>query len=533
MGRFAAMAFGGLRVELARVREDLREEDRVLGVVIAREGGAVKDESSLLGNTRLDEVSQEARAAGIRPGQTIASARARRADLRVRVVPLSSVSQALGGLAEMALAFGATTSFEAGGFAGDVVWVDVTGCGHLHASKKDEEGERTLLLRLTACAEKLGYGCRAAMADGPRIAAAVARYAPDAPARPPRPGGEPIVVPRGANAKAIAKLPLVALALEDSTLTWLSALGMRRVADLQMLPRRSLGTRLGADAARVMALIEGDDRVPLTPYVPPETPTEKVELEYGIESAEALLFVAKRLSDLLAARLVGRCLKAARLELALHLDRGVNRGALDRILTVVLASPLARSEDLFAVLKAKIEADTLTTAPILGVALRATEVTEASAQALDLLTPEAKADRALPRLASELSAELGHAAVGTLALRDTWVMADRSRLVPFGLTRKAPPRFSAFLSGGAEPTRWLEEPFAVPRASLLHSRIVARFESIEWWNPASGAGSCRATVCEHYAAWIEGEPRRKGMRGMAWVEVERETGHARVMGWLD
>jgi protein ImuB len=325
----------------------------------------------------------------------------------------------------------------------------------------------------------------------------------------------------------------MALALEDSTLAWLSALGIRRVADLQTLPRRSLGTRLGADAARVMALIEGDDRAPLTPYVPPETPTEKVELEYGIESAEALLFVAKRLSFGLAARLEGRCLKAARLELALHLDRGVNRGAEDRILTVTLASPLARAEDLLAVLRAKIEAHALTTAPILGVTLRATEVTPARLQALDLLTPEAKADRALPRLASELSAELGHAAVGTLALRDTWVMADRSRLVPFGLTRPPPPRFSAFLSGGAEPTRWLEEPFVVPRASLLHSRIVARFDSVEWWSPASEAGSRRATVCEHYAAWVEVEQRRKGMRGMAWVEVERETGRARVMGWLD
>ncbi len=526
MKRFAAMAFVGLRVELARARGDLREEDRVLAVVIARDGGTVKDESSLLGNTRLDEVSPEARAAGLRPGQTIASARAQRADLRVRVVPLASVSQALSGLAEMALAFGATTSFEAGGFAGDVVWVDVTGCGHLHASEEDREGERTLLSRLAARAKKLGYSCRVAVAEGPRVAAAVARYAP---ARRERKESDPIIVPRGENAKAIAKLPLVALALEDSTLHWLSALGIKRVADLQTLPERSLGTRLGGDAARVMALIEGEDRAPLAPYVPPEIPTEEVQLEYGIESAEALLFVAKRLADRLAARLEGRCLKATRLEVALHLDRGVKRGPEeDPLLTVVLASPLARSEDLFAVLRAKIEAHTLTAAPILGVTLRATDVAEARAVALDLLTPEARADRALPRLASELSAELGHAAVGTLALRDTWVMADRSRLVPFGLAR-SPPSLAAFLSGGAEPTRWLEEPIVVPRASLLHSRIVARFESIEWWN--SPKRPLRAAVREHYAAWVE--PPRGGMRGMAWVEVERETGRARVMGWLD
>jgi protein ImuB len=533
MGRFVAMAFIGLRIELARTRGGLHKEDRVLGVVIARDGGAVKDESSLLGNTRLDEVSPEARAIGIRPGQTIASARARSADLRVRVVPLLSVSQALSGLAEMAFAFGATTSFEAGGFAGDVVWVDVTGCGHLHASGRDKEGERTLLLRLSACVEKLGYSCRIAIADGPRIAAAVARYMP---ARSQREWSDPIVVPRGENAKAITKLPLAALALEKSTLAWLSALGVKRVADLQTLPRLSLGTRLGGDAARVMALIDGDDRAPLTAYVPPELPTEKVDFEYGIESAEALLFVAKRLADRIAARLEGRCLKAACLELTLHLDRGVKHlSEEDPILTVTLASPLARSEELFSILKAKVEGNACASmrAPTLGVTLRVTEAIEARAEALDLLTPETKALRALPRLASELSAELGHAAVGMLVLRDTWVMADRSRLVPFRRTPPPSPFSSALLAGGAEPTRWLEEPMGVRRASLLHARMVARFESLEWWNDSSGARPDRVNVRDHYPAWVDGGRGETGKRGMAWVEVERETGRARVMGWLD
>lgn len=527
------MSFMGLRMKLVRARGGLRAEDHILGVVIAREGCAVKDESSLLGNTRLDEVSPEARAVGIRPGQTIASARARSADLRIRVLPLSSVAQALSGVAEMALAFGATTSFEAGGFAGDVVWVDVTGCGHLHASEKDPEGERTLLARLGAHLGKLGYSCRLSIADGPHVAAAVARYMPVC---PPRSWNEPIVVPRRENVKAIAKLPLTALALEDSNLAWLSAVGVKRVADLQALPRRSLGARLGSDAARVMALIEGDDRAPLTAYVPPDIPTEKVDLEYGIESLEALLFVAKRLADGLSGRLGGRCLKATCLELTLRPDRGAKRGTEeDLTLTVVLASPLARSEELFSVLKAKVEghARAWTGTPVLGVTLRATDVIEARAEALDLLIPEARADRTLPRLASELSAELGHAAVGTLALRDTWVMAARSRLVPFGLTHPPSPPSSAFLSGGAEPTRWLEEPIVVRRASLLHARIIARFESLEWWNDSSVACPRRATIREHYTAWIDGGRGRTEMRGMAWVEVERETGRARVTGWID
>jgi protein ImuB len=503
MSRFPAVALVNLRIELARARAATLSP--VVVVVIARPGGTVTDETSLLGNTRLDEVSPEAFALGIRPGQTVAAARARSADLTVRVVPLLGVSNALEGLAEMALSFGPTTSFEAGGFAGDVVWVDVTGCGHLHGPA---DGEGTLLARLAAKVESMGYACRVAVADGAHVAAGVARFSRSS---------APIVVPKGANAAALAKLPLAALGLQEKTRAWLSALGLRRVADLQKLPRASLALRLGADATRVMALLEGDDRGALTAYVPPETPTEEVELEYAIESAEALLFVAKRLADRLSARLEGRCLKANRLELALKLDRGWPCSTL----SVVLAAPLAKAAELFSVLKTKIEAhdrQTPISAPIIAVTLRATEVVIAHAEALDLLTPEAKADRALPRLASELSAELGHEAVGTLALSDTWVLADRSRLVPFGVSRKEAPSVPRFLSGGAEPTRLLTEPLVVKRSALLHARLVARFESVEWWRREKGK------KIEHYVSWVD---------PMAWVELDRETSCVRVMGWLD
>src|SRR5580658_7480943 len=164
MGRFVAIALVNLRVELVELSLPARREPSglanvgPLAVVIARPGCAVKDEQSLLGNTRLDEVSPEAYRLGIRPGQTIASARAHSADLRVRVVPLESVEKTLASLAEMALSFGPTTAFELGGTAGDVVWVDVTGCAHLHG------GELPLVTRLLERVQAMGHACRAAVA---------------------------------------------------------------------------------------------------------------------------------------------------------------------------------------------------------------------------------------------------------------------------------------------------------------------------------------------------------------------------------
>src|SRR4051812_8090876 len=107
MSRFVAVYLPWLRVELARARmpEEERRALAPLAIVFSRPGGAVKDERSFLGNTRLDEVSPEARALGVRMGQTIAAARAKTADLRVRVIALDAVSEALARVAEAGLAF--------------------------------------------------------------------------------------------------------------------------------------------------------------------------------------------------------------------------------------------------------------------------------------------------------------------------------------------------------------------------------------------------------------------------------------------
>ena len=73
MPRFVAIAFSGLALEIARHRllseeggkkgaSEKEEPDEVFAVVVTR---VARDEASLLGNTRLSEVSPEARKLGI------------------------------------------------------------------------------------------------------------------------------------------------------------------------------------------------------------------------------------------------------------------------------------------------------------------------------------------------------------------------------------------------------------------------------------------------------------------------------------
>jgi protein ImuB len=559
MSRLCAISLPSLRVEIARPlvsdgtsaaspRRGQHLREQPLAVVIAHEGGVVQEETSLLGNTRLDEVSLEAFALGVRPGQTIAAARAKLADLAVRVVHVDAVKGALASIAEASLAFGARTFFEAGGVAGDVVWCDVTGCARLFG------GEKNLAQGLADRICAMGHVCRVAVSDGPRIAAAVARFAPT-----DRPG--PLIIPAGKGELAMQRLPLVALPFEPETAEWLEKLGLRTAGDLARLPRASLGTRLGQEGPRVMQLLQGDDRERLPPYVPPEIPEERAELEYGIGATEALVFVVKHLADRLAARLAGRCRKAHRLQLVLLLDRAIlpaeKREHRERTLEVSSPAPIARADELLSLLRARLESfgggpgglgvsrrespnGPDFEAPILAVTLRAKELVVADGQPLDLLVPEARAEKALPRLAAELAAELGEERVGTFALCDSWIPEERARLVSLSAPRAStgkPKRWEApLLSGAPEPSRLL--PGSLGSRPQGHGSLgghpqtpgenehrfglrvlLERLEAVQWWKRGF-------TSRTFLAAWAE------GTRAMAWVEVTPEE-PPRLRGWLD
>ena len=502
MRRIACIALPEIRLEVVPVEPHAPAGP--VAVVVARPGASVKTERDILGNTRLDVVSPAARALGVRVGFTVAAARAKCADLRVRVVAEGAVQAALARLAEAALAFGPATSFDV---AHDVVWVDVGGCAHLHG------GERALAQAIEARVTALGHKCRVAVASGPRLSSAIARFAVSR-----KPG--PLVVAPGNEAAAMRVLPVAALALEPDVALWLQNLGLSRCGDLQKLPRRSLGTRLGARAHDVMQLLDGEDRAPLDPYRPSEVPEERVELEWGAASVESLTFILKSLCDRLAARLSGRGMGAARLELVLSLDRALCHGTSHlSALSITLPVPLARAADLLAVVRSRLEHHTLV-APALMVVLRATELARMQGRTLDLLEPEPVADRALPRLVAELSAELGADRVGVLELVDTWTPDARTRLAPFG-SRPVIPRHP-LVTSALEPTR-LASPRPVDLQDVTPLAPPVRVEGLEWWRRPLQR---RDLV----AAWLGAG--REG--SLAWVELGAHPEDvAQLRGWID
>jgi protein ImuB len=498
--RIACIALPDIRLEIARDREP----QSLLVVIVARRGTATQTERDVLGNTRIDFVSREAGAFGVRAGQTVAAARAKCAELRVRVVAEGIVHTALARIAEAALAFGPSTAFDV---AQDVVWVDVGGCAHLHGS------ENELVQALGAHVRAMGHVCRVAVAEGPRLAAAIARFSK-----------KDLVIPEGKAADAVRSLPIAALGLDDDTSGWLADLGLSACGDLQKLPRRALGVRLGERVHDVMQLLDGRDPTPLEAWRPPEVPEERIELDWGAHSIEALSFVLKTLCDRLAARLQGRALAATRLELVIALDRALCEDGGHRVaLPLALPSPISRPTDLLAIVRARLEG-CLLSAPAVAVTLRAPELARTPARTLDLLSAEPKARLALPRLVAELAAEHGEKTVGILALVDTWRPIERTRLIPYGSPREREPKH-ALVTSALEPSRLVHASKA-PREVLARARHLARTEAIEWWRHSTHSAQARRDGRHDlFVAWMND--------ALAWLELRSPEPAPLLRGWID
>ncbi|HKQ70915.1 MAG TPA: DNA polymerase Y family protein, partial [Polyangiaceae bacterium] len=349
--RVAALVLPDLACELAFEPGDAKD----LPLAVVDSADSTRETSSLV----LWAVNRVAHRFGIRPGQTVAEARALVSSVVVRGITLESFRDALGRIAEVMLAFGTTASIEAKGSAIPlgVVWVDITGTAHLRG------GEEAALLEMTARASDLGHRVRAAIASGPRLARAVAAFGAKA---------ETVVSAEQSRA-SMQGFPLDALPLSRDRIVWLNRLGIWTVGDLARLPISSFASRLGDRASYVagerwreaLDLADGRDDTPLVPYEPPRAPTESVEWEEPVLSIEPLLFALRGLVSRLAARLEGRGEAAEAIELVSLYDPSIAR--LRRLngdppalsFRIDLPAPLGKKAELFRVLKSRLEAEKL------------------------------------------------------------------------------------------------------------------------------------------------------------------------------
>ena len=482
--------------------------------------------------TQLAAVNESARRYGVRAGQSIAEACALVANLVVREISQAEVLETLRGIAEVGFSLGATVALE----APDTVYVDISGSAHLQG------GEVALATEFANRVRSMGHSVRLAIADGPRLARAFAKWFTPEAADPEDRGV--CVVPSERTVSAFQALPCAALCLPGDTAAWFARLGVFTVGELCALPRQALGSRLGEAAASVSELCAGRDRTPLVAYLPERTINESSAWDEPVTGTEPLLFALGGLVSRVSARLTGRGEAAHSFELTLLYDPAIARfrgEKTEQVWRFKLATPLHRAEEIRRVLSARL-ARTKLAAPSLGMRLTVPKMLPAVARQLEFsqvmagVTVGAAADDEISVLIAELTAELGEDKLGTLQLVDSHRPEAKSKLSPAELTpqrrgssktahlRKAEPSF-AELPGA--PTRLLTEPcelhgpfrvgvsLALDRSlyTIEHLRFEQRLDAVEWWGQAP-------ITRDYVRLWLQGAS--GGFEAVAFVD--RTTG---------
>lgn len=469
--------------------------------------------------TPIVALNASARRYGVREGQTVAEARAWVAHLHVERVSILRLERALQRIAECLGRFAPTVALG----SPDTIWLDITGVAHLF------DGEQALLQELMSTVTELGHSCRLAIASGPHLSRAFARW------HPVGRGQVGAIIAPDQIANSVRGLPIQALPIDSTTRAWLAQLGLLQFEDLVRLPAEQLSSRLGSNAGLALKLIAGHDDHPLHAYCPPQLPEESLEWDEPASGSEPLLFALRGLCARISARLEGRGVSAHTLEVVLTHDRTTARfhGVEDELsLCCRLASPLFRADDLWRVISSKLN-QTQLAAPSVGVKLRARELVASPQRQLDLMSAHTRLDPSDPEkmqvLFSELAAQIGPERFGTLQLGNSHRPEKLSQLRPIvggsqrdvvsqrekKHKRRPRPEQIALESAAIRtdrpehtqtakrvPTRLLPRPVLLSSPIELGALLTLggqlftiveisfeyRLDSVEWW---SGQGICR------------------------------------------
>lgn len=589
--RIAAIVLPKLACEIAKSRSPVKGPLAVLFEPTSREAVSHRGQVALPGfepaprpvakeSAVIGAVCDEARRYGVRPGQRVAEATALVARLHVLTVTFAEIDQALGRVAEVAMAFGATAAIQlaaAGraqpglsqrGASGatmsdersptgdgpfDTVWLDVTGAAHLCG------GEDALLDALGERVSALGHTVHLALADGPRIAQALARWGVSE-------KGHLIAAPsRGAD--ALAPLPIRALPLPPDRIAFLLRVGVLTIGDLVKLPRAESTSRLGPRGAMALAVASGFDPAPIVPYAPPPVLEEETSFDDSVESVEPVLFVLRATMSRLSARLEARGEACTRLDVELPYDASIARRALGERgepateeslrerFHIDLPAPISTAADLFRVVRTRLER-TILIAPITGVRVSISEIARARKVQLDFARDAHADPNSLPALMAELAADIGPERVGVLALRDALRPEARAQLVPVKdvdaeVAEAEPPAERDPMC----PARLLRTPISLGRAGssviavtgqlyvVERRRFIARLDDVEWWTdtPCSrnyfratlSSGTVPRSVQPAALAASAGGAPQRSVVSDALLFIDPRTEEAFLQGWFE
>ncbi len=249
------------------------------------------------GVRRLAAIDSIAAALGLFVGQKAADASALAPGLVVAEAEPEADHTALVALADWCRRFSPAVAVD----GSDGLVLDITGVAHLWG------GELAMVDDLILRLGHNGLTARAAVAGAPAAAWALARF-----------GEDRMIVPEGAEAEALASLPVTALRLEDTVAAQIVRLGLTTIGRLAVLPRDALTRRFGPKVVTRLDQALGRTGEALTYRRPPTPWLARLAFADPISAPEDMARVTADIAALLCARLEAEGRGARRFELAFH-----------------------------------------------------------------------------------------------------------------------------------------------------------------------------------------------------------------------
>ncbi|KTB70742.1 MULTISPECIES: DNA polymerase Y family protein [Pseudomonas] len=268
--------------------------------------------------------------------------------------------------------------------------------------------------------------------------------------------------------RSLEHMPLERIGLSRETATALTRMGLRYVRQVLALPRDTLARRFPASVLQHLDTLLGERPVALECYTPPDFFDVRIELNFDVESHQALLFPLKRLIADLALFLAGRDSGVQRFSLHLEHVEGP-----ETVVPVGLLSAERDASMLFELARGRLE-QVLVASPVRAVRLLAQDLPDFVPAHRQLFDERVQQTLPWEQLRERLRARLGDESVNGLRAQ-----ADHRPECAWQPHSTSKPVLPA--KGCMRPGWLLREPQPLP---LHATRIVAGPERIEsgWWD---------------------------------------------------
>jgi protein ImuB len=359
---------------------------------------------------------------------------------------------------------------------GEAIFMDVGASRNLFS-------EESLLVRISALAQRFGCMPQIGIAEDAATAIAMARFASRDRGRLPVQALHYYANPFAQDEAIAKKMSYMSKSLRT--------LGIEDLDSFLKLPPRTLASRFGQEGLEAAMRVRGTLQATWPVFRFPEVIQEKMEFHDSAEISpciglDPLLFVLKSLADRAMARLRGRGLRASTIELELELDREAGLKSRKRPWRIELPVAQGSVSGLMPILRERLRFDLdrhPLAAAVLSVTFTVTETAPGHGSQKNLFNNNEEEAEAIDALVGRLRQRLGKDAAFRAAPVDRHLPERAWKRSLNAVPDLAPVMNEDFFEPPARPARVLKKPIAVRKDGDSLYREDRHWRVMEWHGP--------------------------------------------------